>query len=573
VASSMGGRSAAWATVAWALVWAVVLLSVPAAGADVFPTGPLPGGGGFVIQSCGESGASDGWTATNTNPEALSAGLQCPPVRTLIAPPQTTALTQTGLWLSDRLGRDGGVPDTPEDARAELTFTADPGTHISRVRYWRLVSKADDNSWDPYVGYAAGPMLDHCEIVAPALGCHVGADDWYPDDEYGTVARPGYADLQNLLASGFVVGLHCRTNAPYHHCDNGYSLRTAEAEIFSIFFTLSDHSKPTVGAPLGEGWTTSEWAQGTLPLALASSDNAGILETRLYVDGAILTTVKRLCFYTQPRPCTDEPGVEIGLPTAALADGTHTVQLGAVDAAGNETRLTRPEPLRSDNHAPDPPVGAEPVGGWRTASGRIDLRWALPVDHGTPIVEARYELCAGDTCSPARPTTTLTSLDDLQLPAPSGWVVRIWLVDAAGHADPAGAASVHVYREYPTAPSPPSPPPPGSPGAGGTPVPTPKHAAKLRLAHVRRTGRTLRLTGTLTSRASGRVTVRLTARGTRRLARRATVRRGRFALTLTLPRALARAATATLTATYPGDADTAAATARRTLHRSRARRR
>lgn len=295
----------------------------------------------------------------------------------------------------------------------------------------------------------------------------------------------------------------------------------------------------------------------------------GALCRHRYVDGGLAATTKRPCSFDRPRPCTDEPGTEVWLATDQLADGAHSVKVAAVDAAGNETRVSRPEPLLTDNHAPDAPVGLTAPTGSSNEAGQFDVRWSLPADHGTPIVGARYQLCQGGDCTLPTPTTTPTSLDGLRLSsATTTGTLRVWLEDAAGHSDPAGAAALSLAR---AAPAPPGPGP--LPGAD-TPKPpaTVKHKVIVR-TRIKRTGTRLRLTGTLTKRASGRLRVRLTAHGARALTRRVAIRNGRFSTTLRLSRALAREARVHLTVTYAGDADTAAATTRRTLHRPRAHKR
>src|SRR4051794_10812762 len=84
-------------------------VAVPAASAETRPlpadVGPLAAGGGFVIQSCGETGSAAGWTeSTNNAPLQIQSGVTCPPDLD-----HAPALTyQQGLWVTDRLGNAGG---------------------------------------------------------------------------------------------------------------------------------------------------------------------------------------------------------------------------------------------------------------------------------------------------------------------------------------------------------------------------------------------------------------------------------------------------------------------------------
>jgi hypothetical protein len=124
----------------------------------------------------------------------------------------------------------------------------------------------------------------------------------------------------------------------------------------------------------------------------------------------------------------------------------------------------------------------------------------------------------------------------------------------------------------PTAPSVPmTPSAPATPGTAPTnpaptnpaPAPGAKGDPRLQLSHVSRSGRRIRVTGRISTKASGWVTVRYRAGGggrTRTLERRATLRAGRYTVTLILSRTLARARTGTVTVRYAGDGDTRAAT-------------
>ncbi|HMJ35280.1 MAG TPA: hypothetical protein VK501_15325 [Baekduia sp.] len=482
---------------------------------------------------------------------------------------------RTGLWVTD----DGADTNTPAGDHSELIFTTTAGTAITRARYWRQVSKRSDDSWQPYIGPAGGPAADTCDMNG-APNCGVGSDDWYPEDPNPNLDRLAYADLQGISTTGFTVGLLCRDDGLTHICTNGGTLPQADAAIYSAFFTIADPSAPATGAPAGSGWDATGWvdgAQGVLPLALSSTDNTGISATRVYADGSLIATLQRSCSYDRPRPCTDEPTGAVGIPLAGLADGAHGIQVAAVDAAGNEERLDRPQPLWVDGAAPAAPVGLGSAAA-TSADNRFSATWALPADAGTPIVAARYQLCQGGTCAAVQTAPSLTAVDGLALAAAGQGTLRVWLVDSLGHADPATAATLALNYVPAGAPNPNSNPEPPAPPSPDPAPPAPpliilppaleKTAAALKLSTVRLVGRRVTIAGRLTRRASGRVTLRYRARignGHRSLSRRATIRSGTFRSTFTLSHAIAKARSATITATYAGDADTKAATARSTL--------
>jgi hypothetical protein len=440
-----------------------------------------------------------------------------------------------------------------------------------------MVSKEFDDHWIPYVALADGTVVDSC-VIGSGSDCFFGGDSWHPNDQYGTVSNLGYRDLQGVTTTGMTVGVYCTTPNPNGLCDNGFSITSADAAIYSAFFTIADPSPPTVHAPSGDGWTTTDWAEGTLPLAASSNDNTGISATRVYADGSLIATLQRTCHYDRPVPCSDEPTGAVGLPTAGLADGPHTIRVGAVDAAGNEWTEPRPQPLLVDNRAPAAPNGlASPAP--TLSVNRFSASWSLPADLGTPIVGARYQLCQAGSCEAAADAPSLTAVDGLALPGAGEATLRVWLVDQRGHADPAGGATLTLAYQPPPAALEPSPapitPPGGGPGAALTPRPplTPgKIAADLRLSSTRRVGRRVTVSGRLTRRASGRVTVRYGARiagRTRATQRRASVRKGRFSLTFTLPKAFAHTRIGSIVVTYGGDAHTRSATRRATLRLAR----
>lgn len=478
--------------------------------------------------------------------------------------------------MADRVG-DGSAPDAREGDHAEQTWTAAPATSITRIRLWRSVGKQLDDNWNPYMQLVGSSVpFESCEIDGN-VSCSRGGDGWTPGNTRPTDTL-AYRDLTGLSTTGLIVGITCRSNET-GICTNGGRINNANADLYGAFFTISDTSKPTVGTPSGSAWSATGWNQGKLSATLSSSDNAGISATRLYVDGRLEETTDGSCIWDRPIPCTDQAtGASVNVDTTALSDGTHVLQLAAVDAAGNEQRASETKTLQVDNNPPAAPVGLTAPGGTTNYTGRFDLNWSLPPDDGAPLTEARYTVCRDGQCTAPQKTTTPTSLTGLQLPTEHTYTVSIWLVDALGHTDPTNAATIDLTRwltrpgggtttittRTPTSSTPASGPTSPAPTttASTTPVPTtPTKAAANLTFSATRSGARVRVVGTLNRRASGRVRVRYAARVGRRsrsLTRAATIRNGRFTLTLTLPRSLRAARRGTLTVTYAGDADTKA---------------
>ncbi|WP_272473798.1 hypothetical protein [Baekduia alba] len=551
------------------MITAVSLAAVSAASGQPRPVpgdvGPLVAGGGFVIQSCGETGSAEGWSeTTNNNPTALASGVDCPPSR-LVPGGAANEFQQAGLWISDRLGDVGGTDAAPGD-RAELSFSPLAGTVVSRVRWWRSVYKQLEDHWQPYTAVgASNAIIDSCDFAAGHHVCGVGGTDWYPNDgNFGNDVL-AYTDLQNLSTNKVIAGVYCRPN-PDNVCIGGATVTYAEVMIFSAFLTIADPTAPSIGTPTGDGWTTAGWSQGTLPLAVASNDLTGIAATRVYADGSLVATLQRGCSYTRPRPCTDEPTGAVGLPTAGLADGAHTIVLSVEDAAGNTTTVQRGAPLLVDNAAPAPPVSlASP----RAAAdvNSFSATWSLPADAGSPIDQAQYQVCQDGICGATQVAASLTGLGDITLPHAGAATLRVWLRDALGHADPATAATIPLaYTPPPTVDPPPAcacvPTPPITPPPGMTPPPPPaikKSSPTLKLTTLRRVGRKISVGGSVSSKASGKVTIRYRARihgRTHTLTKRVAIRRRAFRTTLTLTPGYAAQRAATVTISYAGDADT-----------------
>jgi hypothetical protein len=536
--------------------------------------GPVAGGGGFVIQSCGETGSANGWAITvNTNTAALADGVDCPPSNR--PPGFPTSFQQAGLWVSDRLSNTGGAPEANAGDRVELTFEPLAGTVISRLRYWRAIHIGAEDRYLPYIALNTGDnIIDTC-VIGGQSTCYAGGDDWFPNDAT-TTNRSSYRDLSGISASSIIVGLYC-TDSDVHTCGNGSLLTHADAEIFSAFVTISDPTPPMVGTPTGAGWTTGAWSQGTLPLVLGSTDTTGISATQVFADGSLIASLQRRCSYDRPRPCSDEPAGAVGLPTAGLADGAHQIEVGGVDAAGNETRVQRAAPLLVDNNAPAAPVGLvspAPV----STENRFEAHWSLPPDAGSPIVAARYQLCQADVCGTTQTAPSLTAVDGLMLPAEGDASLRVWLVDGLGHEAPDAAATLALRYAPPSlgpgllpavpdlTPTPTLPTP--QPQPKPMPRTTPKANPALKITALRHNGRRVTVRGTISARASGRLTVRLRTRINRRiwtLTHRPRLRAHTFQATFTLPRSLARARSATAVVTYAGDADTRRATRQATV--------
>lgn len=216
-----------------------------------------------------------------------------------------------------------------------------------------------------------------------------------------------------------------------------YPYTRATFSIANVVVRVQDFSQPGLGL-VGGGLAGGGWLRGVQGIAFDASDNVGIRETRVRVDGQEIAARGKPCDYSLRVPCP-QGGDHYTIDTAtARPDGAHTLTAEAVDSAGNAGQLSRT--VLIDNSPPAQPLEVTVDGGqeWRS---RNDFRLAWrnpPPDGGAPIAGAAYELCPADggACETVRRDgNELTRLDGIRVPRAGEYVVRVWLRDEAGNED------------------------------------------------------------------------------------------------------------------------------------------
>jgi hypothetical protein len=253
-------------------------------------------------------------------------------------------------------------------------------------------------------------------------------------------------------------------------------------------------------------------------VTFSALDASGIREQAVQSDaGRIVISRPQACDYTRQPPCPQTPDAALNADTTRVADGTHTFRLVVTDTAGNSTVVNSP-PVVVDNNGPPPPLGL--IATARAGSDTIALSWTNPPSPPAPVTGAIAQVC-GASC------TTPVSIDasgNVQVPAsgPGVYVVRVWLLDAAGRGGPHNAAVATV-----TVPS----------SASAQPPPPPLSGARTRIAAVLH-GRQLRVSGPITG--SGRVSVswrsKVRGRTVGHGSRTVTIRASRLRMTFAIPR-------------------------------------
>jgi hypothetical protein len=427
-----------------------------------------------------------------------------------------------GLSTTDELGLASGAP--PE-ASAGWIFTAPAGTTITGITYERDIGHMSDpnNSWSPALR-ADGTTVpgETClDTIENGETCSVGGP---PDSEPAVITR--------LAAHQLTLGIAC--DAPSNEeCVTGATEHKAWAAMYGARVTLSDIAPPTLGAPSGALWGPGAYGgfhKGTESVAVSAQDvGGGVKRIVLSADGVPVETYAASCDFTKPVPCPLSTGAQtLTLPTTQLSDGTHTLTLVAIDAAGNESTVAS-EQITVDNSPPPAPVGlsaTETAAGART----FTATWDDPAGQLAPITASTYQVCpaggsgaceAPAAAPPGGPAT-------ITVPGVGVWTLSVWLTNAAGNNSESDAARTTLTVAAP-----------GTGGGGST-------GSKARL-HVTEVLHGRKLVVTVTGPSTGTVHVGYAGRYRGRLiasgAKKASLRGDRVGVTFRLSERAAAHAT------------------------------
>lgn len=223
---------------------------------------------------------------------------------------------------------------------------------------------------------------------------------------------------------------------------------------FSAEATVVDGIAPSVGVVQNSPFTRGEWVRGKQSFDYEASDNVGIKSAAALISGGSRGSDSQSCDYSQRIPCPSGLGV-IGLDTAEAPEGSQPLTVVAEDAAGNRSESPAIT-VRIDNAAPGAiPVG---VGGgetWRNAND-FDVAWANPSEGDrAPITAAHFRLCragANDCMDGDRAGAGIATIENLAVPSPGEWELRLWREDAAGNQQSANASQPVKLRFDPEPP-------------------------------------------------------------------------------------------------------------------------
>ncbi len=506
----------------WFVVCCVAALG-PAPIAGTLATDAAAATGTYQVSACDYApeavNNSWAWSTTDTsNPPRYAEHAGCP----YRLAGSEKASQEGGLSTTDQLGLASGAPP---GTSAGWTFMAPVGTTISGITYERYMGHESDpdNYWSPALR-ADGLIVsgESClDTVDNGEKCSVGAP---PDGEASVVT--------GLTAHQLTVGIVC--DAPSNEeCVTGASLHEVWAAMYGARVTLSDPTPPTLGAPSGALWAPGAYDgfhKGTESVAVSAEDaGGGVKSIVLSADGVPVENYAASCDFTNPVPCPLSTGPQtLTLPTTQLSDGTHTLALVAIDAAGNESTIAS-EQISVDNGPPPAPAGLSAT---KTAAGAstFTATWSDPTGQVAPITAATYQVCpaggsgaceAPAAAPPGGPTT-------ITVPGVGIWTLAVWLTNAAGNSSESDAARTTLTVAAP-----------GSGGGGST-------SSKARL-HVTEVLHGRKLVVTVTGPTAGTIHVSYTGRYRGRLiasgAKKESLRDGRLRVSFMLSkRAAAHAA-------------------------------
>ncbi len=325
----------------------------------------------------------------------------------------------------------------PTGAAARWFFDAPPATAIVGYRANGYFSQKH-HRWQ--VGLSNGHVL--------LEGC-----PGTPSDAGGACGVVLYAGEYNPIPpSG---ALYTEIFCAYGPCPVGGGGWYGWASLTYISVTVSDGTLPNVGNPGGDLWT-DRWIGGTRRVTFNASDNTGIKDLHVLIDGRRMANADRQCDATL-KTCPDWPGAALDVATGTgVSDGKHRLTLEAVDRGGNTGSISRD--VLIDNTAPAAPLDLAVSGGdgWRSTNGFM-ITWTNPEQDAAPIAGANYRLCpaSGDPAaciSGSKGGRDVSKIEKLEVPKPGDWTLSLWLRDEAGNARPETAGPAVRLRFDPNPP-------------------------------------------------------------------------------------------------------------------------
>ncbi|HEU4907039.1 MAG TPA: Ig-like domain repeat protein, partial [Solirubrobacterales bacterium] len=270
----------------------------------------------------------------------------------------------------------------------------------------------------------------------------------------------------------FVFELRCVRPG---RCDVSGDVKT---DLNGLVFLLSDDSDSRVDfTKTSADFLAGRWVRGTHNVTFDVRDQgSGIRAERMLIDGALRWNHNHSCSTSwtgqngewarsySPCPTGGPWGRSVGVDTATLSDGSHTVRLCTEDYGqyqglhGTKGETCTQRTVRTDNTAPGKPAALQVTSkNPNRYLDRFGAQWTLPPDSGSPIKTVHYDVidAQGKVVMAERTAsgTNPTSLAEIQGPERRGaYWMRVWLEDEVGNVGPAAGVEIPRDTTPPAAP-------------------------------------------------------------------------------------------------------------------------
>ena len=236
----------------------------------------------------------------------------------------------------------------------------------------------------------------------------------------------------------------------------------------NLLFNVYDYTPPSVS--LGGSLAAGGWHSGTGTLGVAGSDyGGGAWRFDTYVNGQHQNRGTAGCSETSafggvvgtrltPCPTSNSTSISRNVSSGPFTQGANTFTGCVADysTAGDPNETCTSTTVRVDTVAPDSATALTIEGGegWRSAND-FDLSWSNPAQPHAPIDGAAYRVTrVGGGFDSGRQFVSGTNreaLNDLTVPSPGEYEIKVWLRDAASNELESSARTATV-RLDPTVP-------------------------------------------------------------------------------------------------------------------------
>ena len=284
---------------------------------------------------------------------------------------------------------------------------------------------------------------------------HVATDTW----GFWTGAEwVGQSDTNQ-----FTVWLYCPVI-----CGPGEGPGSGHAYAYArnLIFNVQDYSPP--GASLSGSLTGGAWRNSGGNLTVHGTDQgSGVHTLETHVNGSRVDNASANCTLTslfggtagdRLTPCPNNTSRSGSYGVGSFQQGANTVTGCVRDFAsdGNPNEVCTSATVRMDTVAPETPSGFTVAGGeaWRPTND-FDVSWSNAAQAHAPIEGAMYRISRNgggyDSGAQFVSGTNRQSLDNLSVPSPGEYTLRVWTRDAAGNHSEENARTA-TLRFDPTVP-------------------------------------------------------------------------------------------------------------------------